>query len=90
MRKAQSSLIIVTPQTYSNLLEAIQPRNLRLTRLDDEIYNHLNQEFPELIENPDKIKVLDEDWMKSRDGKERWRKFIATSVFTYFRGRFGL
>jgi hypothetical protein len=65
------------PQTYWNLIEAIPPTTLRLTRLDDEIYEHLQNEFPELVSNPEKIKRLDEDWMKDNDGKERWRKFIA-------------
>lgn len=34
-------------------------------------------EFPELVENPERIKALDEDIMKDANGKERWRKFIA-------------
>jgi hypothetical protein len=35
------------------------------------------REFPEMAEPPhDKITRLDEEWMKSPDGKERWRKFI--------------
>ncbi|KAG8835829.1 hypothetical protein FRC17_000792 [Serendipita sp. 399] len=64
-------------QTYWNLLEAVPPSSLKLTRLDDEIHEHFSQEFPELIEDPQKIKVLDEDWMKDPAGKERWRKFIS-------------
>lgn len=37
--------------------------------------------FPELAENDyAKITVLDEEWMKSKDGKERWRNFIAACV----------
>lgn len=33
--------------------------------------------FPEMKEPPhDKLVKLDEDWMKSKDGKERWRNFI--------------
>ncbi|PVG01639.1 DUF757-domain-containing protein [Serendipita vermifera] len=64
-------------QTYWNLIEAIPPTTLKLTRLDDEIYEHLQREFPEFIANPEKIKRLDEDWMKDSDGKERWRKFIS-------------
>lgn len=35
------------------------------------------RDFPELAENDhEKVTKLDEDWMKSKDGKERWRKFI--------------
>ncbi len=40
------------------------------------------REFPELnVEPYEKITKLDEDWMKSAEGKERWRKFIQESVF---------
>lgn len=36
-------------------------------------------EFPELAQEPyDKLVKLDEDWMKSPEGKERWRKFIQS------------
>ncbi|KAI0342492.1 DUF757-domain-containing protein [Trametopsis cervina] len=66
-------------QTYWNLLEKVPPTQLKLTRLDDEIFDHLKKDFPELFEEPyEKITKLDEEWMKSKDGKERWRKFIET------------
>ena len=49
------------------------------TRLDDEIYEHTMATFPEFAEPPhDKLVKLDEDWIKSVEGKEKWRKFIAT------------
>ncbi|KAJ3488133.1 hypothetical protein NLI96_g3066 [Meripilus lineatus] len=64
-------------QTYWNLLEKVPPKQLRLTKLDDEIFEHTMRDFPELNEEPyEKITKLDEDWMKSPEGKERWRKFI--------------
>ncbi|KAF9815196.1 hypothetical protein IEO21_04713 [Rhodonia placenta] len=64
-------------QTYWNLLEKVPPRNLKLTKLDDDIFEHTMRDFPELAENDhEKVTKLDEDWMKSKDGKERWRKFI--------------
>ncbi|EMD36900.1 hypothetical protein CERSUDRAFT_83924 [Gelatoporia subvermispora B] len=64
-------------QTYWNLLEKVNPRDLRLTKIDDEIYEHTMSAFPELAQEPyEKLTVLDEEWMKSQDGKERWRKFI--------------
>jgi len=35
------------------------------------------KEFPELaVDSYEKLRKLDEDWMKSADGKKRWRKFI--------------
>ncbi|TCD63655.1 hypothetical protein EIP91_005135 [Steccherinum ochraceum] len=64
-------------QTYWNLLEKVPPRELRLTKLDDEIFEHTMEIFPELNAEPyDKVTVLDEDWLKSPDGKDRWRNFI--------------
>ena len=35
------------------------------------------KDFPELAaDSYEKLRKLDEDWMKSADGKKRWRKFI--------------
>jgi hypothetical protein len=45
---------------------------LRLTKLDDEIYEHFKKEFPDF----DPKATIDEEEMKSKEGKERWRKFI--------------
>ncbi|TDL27962.1 DUF757-domain-containing protein [Rickenella mellea] len=64
-------------QVYWNLLEKVPPKELRLTKLDDEIFDDLSKSFPEIMQEPyEKLIKLDEDWMKSPDGKERWRKFI--------------
>ncbi|KAJ3982950.1 DUF757-domain-containing protein [Lentinula detonsa] len=64
-------------QTYWNLLAKVAPSELRLTKLDDEIFQHTMETFPELAKEPhENLTKLDEDWMKSREGKERWRKFI--------------
>ncbi|KAI0634159.1 hypothetical protein C8Q77DRAFT_1110202 [Trametes polyzona] len=47
------------------------------SRIDDEIFEHAMKAFPELAEdNYAKLTVIDEDWMKSDDGKKRWREFI--------------
>lgn len=40
----------------------------------------MKQDFPELFADPEKIARLDEEWMKSKEGKERWRKFIESCV----------
>ena len=45
---------------------------LRLTKIDDEIYDHFKTEFPEF--NP--AETIDEEEMKSPKGKERWRNFM--------------
>lgn len=35
------------------------------------------KQFPEFAEPPhEKLTKLDEEWMKSADGKKRWRDFI--------------
>jgi len=64
-------------QTYWNLLEKIPPRSLKLTRYDDEIFEHTLRDFPEFAAVPHTGLIkLDEDWMKSKEGKERWRAFV--------------
>ncbi|KAK2463335.1 hypothetical protein APHAL10511_004646 [Amanita phalloides] len=64
-------------QTYWNLLEQVPPTNLKLTKYDDEIFEHTLKTFPEFADPPhDKLIKLDEEWMKSPDGKNRWREFI--------------
>ncbi|KAK3305648.1 polysaccharide biosynthesis-domain-containing protein [Chaetomium strumarium] len=59
-------------QTYWSILERVKGSSLRLTRLDDEIYEHLKRDFPEF----DPAETIDEDKMKSKEGKERWRTFM--------------
>ncbi|KAK4246563.1 hypothetical protein VTI28DRAFT_8373 [Corynascus sepedonium] len=59
-------------QTYWSILERVKGSSLRLTRLDDEIYEHLKKDFPEF----DPAETIDEDKMKSKEGKERWRNFM--------------
>ncbi|KAN0061448.1 hypothetical protein ACQY0O_006295 [Thecaphora frezii] len=65
-------------QTYWNLLEKVRPSALRLTKLDDEIYEDFQTTFPELSEStdPKSVAKIDEDAMKSPAGKEKWRNFI--------------
>ncbi|KAK4940746.1 hypothetical protein LTR66_014886 [Elasticomyces elasticus] len=59
-------------ETYWSILEKIQGSKLRLTKMDDEIYEHFKKEFPDF----DPKATIDEDDMKSKEGKERWRNFI--------------
>ncbi|KAH8099913.1 DUF757-domain-containing protein [Phellopilus nigrolimitatus] len=64
-------------QVYWNLLEKVKPTELRLTKIDDEIFEDLSAKFPELVEPPyDGLIKLDEEVMKSSEGKKRWREFI--------------
>ncbi|KAI9732690.1 MAG: hypothetical protein M1818_007424 [Claussenomyces sp. TS43310] len=58
--------------TYWAILEKVRGSSLRLTKMDDDIYTHLTADFPEF----DPAATIDEDEMKSKSGKERWRKFM--------------
>lgn len=58
--------------TYWAILEKVPGSKLRLTKMDDDIYEHLKTDFPEF----DPAKTINEDEMKSKTGKERWRKFM--------------
>lgn len=60
--------------TYWAILEKMRGSMLRLTKMDDEIYEHFKREFPEF----DPKETIDEDKMKSKEGKERWRNFMMT------------
>lgn len=58
--------------TYWSILEKMRGSRLRLTKIDDEIYEHFKKEFPEF--NP--RETINEDEMKSKAGKEKWRNFM--------------
>jgi hypothetical protein len=50
-------------------------------RYDDDIIGHAKTDFPELFQEPyEKLVRVDEEWMKSKEGKERWRKFLVEYV----------
>ena len=57
---------------YWSLLENTPGSKLRLTKLDDEIYEHFKRDFPDF----DLSGTIIEDDMKSKEGKRRWRDFI--------------
>jgi len=59
-------------ETYWKILQRVRGSSLRLTKLDDDIYEHLKKDFPEF----DPAETIDEDKMKSKGGKERWRNFM--------------
>ncbi|PFH62654.1 hypothetical protein XA68_12525 [Ophiocordyceps unilateralis] len=59
-------------QTYWSLLETVKGSTLRLTKMDDDIYAHLTEAFPDF----DAAATINEDEMKSKAGKERWRAFM--------------
>lgn len=58
--------------TYWSILEKVPGSKLRLTKIDDEIHENFQKEFPDY----DLKATINEDEMKSKAGKERWRNFI--------------
>ncbi|CAF4795744.1 unnamed protein product, partial [Rotaria sp. Silwood2] len=56
-------------ETYFNLLCAVDPKQLRLSRHDDKIYSRFRELFPDF-----KIDVLDENQIKSNEGKQVTKK----------------
>ncbi|CUS08601.1 unnamed protein product [Tuber aestivum] len=63
---------VIHAQTYWSILERRAGTDLRLTRMDQEIYDHLLETFPDF----DPGKQLNEEEMKSKSGKEKWRNFL--------------
>ncbi|XP_074603887.1 protein PBDC1 [Brevipalpus obovatus] len=55
---------------HYNLLCSVPPNQLRLTKKDDLIYKRFREEFPDI-----KVDKIDEDLMKSDQGKAKWRPF---------------
>ena len=58
--------------TYWAILEKVPGSKLRLTKMDDEILEHFKKEFPEF----DPAGTLNEDQMKSKEGKAKWRDWM--------------
>lgn len=65
-------IVVQHMETYWAILEKARGSTLRLTKIDEDIYTHLKTDFPEF----DPAATIDEDQMKSKTGKERWRKFL--------------
>ena len=63
--------------TYWNLLESIPPSKLKLTKQDDEILDKFFESFPE-YNNKEKLSLLNEDELKTKEAKERWRTYIKS------------
>ncbi|KAF9928776.1 hypothetical protein FBU30_002096 [Linnemannia zychae] len=62
-------------ETYFSLLQAMDGSKLKLTKIDDEIYEDFLTTF---APNVPKVDVLDEEKdFKSPEMKEKWRKFIS-------------
>ena len=59
-------------ETYWNILEKVPGSKLRLTKMDDDIYENFQKAFPDF----DAKATINEDEMKSKAGKEQWRNFV--------------
>ncbi|XP_029514942.1 protein PBDC1-like [Oncorhynchus nerka] len=57
-------------EIYFNLISSVDPSNLKLTKVDDQIYTSFRESFSDL-----NIKNLDPDMLKTADAKEKWRPF---------------
>nr|CAG4641321.1 EOG090X0HAI [Eulimnadia texana] len=57
-------------EVYFNLLCSVDPKLLKLTKVDNDIYKDFREQFPALD-----ITKLTEDELKSPEAKERWRPF---------------
>jgi len=64
-------------QTHWNVITRIPPRQLKLTPIDDEIFEDFKKEFPELADYPEKLGNLPEDELKNAEAKKRWRAWMA-------------
>ncbi|POY72068.1 hypothetical protein BMF94_4938 [Rhodotorula taiwanensis] len=63
-------------EAYFNLITKMKPSELkRLTKWDDEIMEAFEKHFPD-YQSDEKLRVLNEDEMKSAAGKKRWREFM--------------
>ncbi|KAI9713697.1 MAG: hypothetical protein M1828_001386 [Chrysothrix sp. TS-e1954] len=59
-------------ETYWKILERKPGSQLRLTKIDDEIHEKFRESFPDF----DPTVTINEDDMKSKEGKEQWRNFV--------------
>lgn len=57
-------------ETHFNLLQARAPAQLKLTNIDDQIYEDFHSDFPEFSLNP-----IVESELKSDAAKVKWREF---------------
>uniref|UniRef100_U5ENI9 Polysaccharide biosynthesis domain-containing protein n=1 Tax=Corethrella appendiculata TaxID=1370023 RepID=U5ENI9_9DIPT len=58
-------------EVYFNLLCSVDPKELRLTPYDEEIYTVFRQDFPDLD-----VKSINENELKSTAEKIKWRAYV--------------
>ncbi|KAK0168735.1 hypothetical protein PV327_002506 [Microctonus hyperodae] len=57
-------------EIYFNILCSVDPKLLKLTPHDEQIYKTFREVFPDL-----RVDIINEDEMKSPEGKNKWRPF---------------
>ncbi|KAL6041884.1 hypothetical protein STEG23_026722 [Scotinomys teguina] len=57
-------------EVYYKLISSVDPRFLKLTQVDDQIYSDFRENFEKL-----RVDVLDPEELKSESAKEKWRPF---------------
>ncbi|XP_008835896.1 protein PBDC1 isoform X2 [Nannospalax galili] len=57
-------------EVYYRLISSVDPKFLKLTKVDDQIYTEFRENFGKL-----KVDVLDPEELKSESAKEKWRPF---------------
>lgn len=72
MEKQFAVKVVQHMSTYWSILEKVKGSALRLTKIDQEIYDHLMEAFPDF----DPKAKINEDEMKSKAGKDKWRPFM--------------
>ncbi|KAH6645455.1 polysaccharide biosynthesis-domain-containing protein [Truncatella angustata] len=72
MEKQFAVKVVQHMEIYWSILEKVKGSTIRLTKFDDDIYDHVKKDFPEF----DPAKTVSEDEMKSPEGKKRWREFM--------------
>lgn len=65
-------------EIHWKMLSLRKGTEMRFTKMDDAIYDHLVREFPEFGTKEGTAKELDEDEIKSKAGKAKWREFMMT------------
>uniref|UniRef100_A0A2M4C2A0 Polysaccharide biosynthesis domain-containing protein n=1 Tax=Anopheles marajoara TaxID=58244 RepID=A0A2M4C2A0_9DIPT len=59
-------------EVHFNLLCSVDPRWLRLTPYDNELYDQFRRMWPDM-----NVRVIDENDLKSPEGKTKWRTYMA-------------
>ncbi|XP_035229870.1 protein PBDC1-like [Stegodyphus dumicola] len=57
-------------EVHFNLITSVDPRILKLTPYDNEIYEAFQNDFPDF-----KLDILDEESLKSTESKKKWHDF---------------